>query len=49
MPMLPFQGQVEYEMPLLAPIKDKRDLLVTKDNAENILEPQFVHISLGKR
>ena len=40
-------------MPLLAPIKDKRDLPLELDyptlNYESEQDPEFVHIALGKR
>ena len=44
------QGQVEYEMPLLAPVKDKRDLVLDEEAVDRTpIKPEFVHILLKKR
>lgn len=46
----PAQGQVEYEMPLLAPVKDKRDLVLDEEAVDRTpIRPEFVHILLKKR
>lgn len=43
-------GQVEYEMPLLAPSKDKRELELETDNFETLGDNnQFVHIGLKNK
>ncbi len=47
---LQFQGQVEYEMPLLAPTKDKRLLPVEEEEVEEQQQQRpYVHIALKKR
>ena len=43
------KGQEEYEMPLLAPVKDKRVVQVDNAEADPEMDKQFVHMFLNNR
>lgn len=44
-----WQGQVEYEMPLLAPVKDKREMDLAQEASEKESGKDFVHIALRNK
>lgn len=45
------QGQIEFEQPILAPVKDKRPLKIVDEiqQPNNPTDKDFVHIYLNKR